>query len=129
MPEFQSYQKHVTEQRTDRAGKPLYDDDGLPKMQQIKVLRWSTEAAINFLRSKGRQMAREACRDGWHVNLIDFVQHQHALPNPDECEQLVRDFQKIEHWTQHSPKRQQILENRERIKTQLMRPLTADATA
>lgn len=128
MSTFRSYQKLVTRPKRDPNGSPLTKADGTPIMETVEVPRWSTEATINFLRAKGRELTQTAVRDGWHINLIDFVQHQHRLPSMAECEDLVLDFQKIEAATQNSPKRPAILEKRKAIAAELSEPLQLKAT-
>ncbi len=124
---FRSYRKFATRQKKSGEGKPLTDHEGKPIMETVEVPRWSTEATIAFLRANGRELTRNACRDGWHINLIDFVQHQHRMPNQAECEELVLDFQKIEQTTQHSQKRPQILAKRVEIKNELLKPIELKA--
>lgn len=120
MPMFNNWRKYTE--------KPTYDGNGtFIGATRTEVPRWSTEATVNFLRAHGRQLARNACRDGWHISLIDFVQHQHRLPGGDECELIVADFHKIEAATQNSAKRPQILETRDKIRHAILAPLTPAA--
>lgn len=132
MSMFKSYQKYETRQKKSPDGAPLFWLDGPhkgePMTERIEIPCWSTDHTIDYLRHQGRELTRTACRDSWHINLLDFVQHQHRLPNQDECEQLVLDFQKIEQATEHSRKRREILEKREAIKTELTKPLQLKAT-
>lgn len=113
MSMFKSYQKFSAVE--------VFDDFGAAAgTKRVEVPRWSTEVTVNWLRSHGMSLVKVAVRDGWHVSLIDFVQHQHRLPNPHECEDLWIDFQKIETATKHSPKRGEMLKTRERIKAALV---------
>lgn len=127
MSMFKSWQQRIIRPKEGANGLPVMKADGQPVLETIEVPRWSTEATVNWLRTRGRDLTRNACRDGWHINLIDFVQHQHRLPRPDECEELVLDFQKLERETEFSPKRQEILKKREQVKAELLKPLEMKA--
>lgn len=120
MPAFNNWKKFHKVPAKSPNGGVLRHTDGSPMLETVEVPRWSTPETINFLKARGRSLAETACRDGWHISLIDFVQHQHRLPSSAECEEIVLDFQKIEAATQHSIKRQQIVETRNRIKAELI---------
>lgn len=128
MSAFKSHQQYITRPKTDPLGAPLTKPDGEPIMEKVEVPRWSREAGITFLKTKGRELTRAACRDGWHVMLLDFVQYRHRLPNDAECEQLVIDHQKVEAATPHSHKRPEILKKRADLAEQLLEPLQLQAT-
>lgn len=120
MSMFKSWQKYAFVEEFDNSGASL-------GLKRTEVARWSTEHTINWLRRSGRELVQNACRDGWHINLIDFVQHQHRLPNGEECEALVMDFDKIERGTEHHPKRHVILKKREEVKAELLKPIELKA--
>lgn len=120
MPAFQNWKKFHKVPAKSQAGQALRHTNGSPMLETVEVPRWTTPETINFLKAKGRSLAEAACRDGWQISLIDFVQHQQRLPSTAECELIVLDFQKIEAATQHSTKRPQIMETRNRIKAELI---------
>jgi hypothetical protein len=124
---FKSWQKYTTRQAKDPNGGLRRHNDGSPIMETVEVPRWTTPETVNWLRRYGRELTQNACRDGWHINLIDFVQHQHRLPNGEECEALVMDFDKIERGTEHHPKRHVILKKREEVKAELLKPIELKA--
>lgn len=120
MPLFKSWQMFTEAQKQSPDGRLVFDNNGAPVMHRVPVPRWTKEQAINLLKAKAFPLVQSACRDGWHIHLIDFVQYQHKIPNADECDQIVLDFQKVERNTQDSPKRQKILEMRGRAKSHLL---------
>ena len=128
MSSFKSHQQYVRRPKLGAGNIPITGVDGKPVLETVEVPRWSKEAGINFLKAKGRELTRAACRDGWHVMLLDFVQYRHRLPNDAECEELVMDHQKVEAATPHSIKRPEILKKRADLAEQLLEPLQLKAT-
>ena len=115
MPMFQNWTRYHDAPVKAPDGSPVLRADGTPCTERVEVPRWTTDEVVRFLLAKGQRLANSAVRDGWHVQLIGFVQHQHRLPNADECELIVLDHQKIERATEGTSKRQAILETRARL--------------
>lgn len=86
---------------------------------------WSTEATVNFIRRRGKDLAKSACSQGWHMQLIDFVSHRHAMPFGDDIEAIIAKRNGIHAMLTEPPK--QVLDDRERLKAALLSPLEAKA--
>lgn len=91
---------------------------------------WPSARTIMFLKSKAMPLVRNACRDGWHLRLHEFVSYKHRLPNADEIDDLVAEHMKIERMLEtDNPaifSKQKSLEGREKVKRMLLEPLEAD---
>lgn len=121
---FRSWREFDTVQKVDENGNGVVDSEGLPKMIQREKPRWQTGQTVEWLRRYGRQMALNACDQGWHMQLIDYVQHRHRLPNDTEIEQLVLDRNKIVRTNLPTD----LIETQTRLKAELSEPLSLRAT-
>lgn len=124
---FRSWRRMIETPVCNDAGAPLHGSDGRQLVEWVEAERWSTPFTVEWLRKNGGELMRTACRDGWHINLIDFVQHKNRLPNSRQCEALVIDFQNIEKATKGGPKRAAIQAKRAEIKAQLLAPQVKEA--
>ena len=115
MSMFQNWKQYHNVPAKSPEGVVIRRTDGTPYTERVQVKPLTTEEAVALLMSKGRALANDAVRDGWHVQLIGFVQQQPRLPNSNECELIVLDHQKIERATEGTAKRQAILETRARL--------------
>ncbi|WP_420415269.1 hypothetical protein [Roseibium sp.] len=120
---FRSWVEYEQKPVLTEFGQPVHDQNGAPKMKQVERPRWSTPDTVNWLRRWGRDMAQNACRDGWHMRLLDYVSYRHRLPSPDDIEALVLEQQRID-WSKPS---QQVVEMRQRLKSDLLKPLELQA--
>lgn len=77
-------------------GHPVYKTNGDQAMEFRQKPRWSTDFTLDWLMKSGRAMALEAARTGWHMRLIDYVQHRHRLPKQHEIDQLCLEQQTID---------------------------------
>ena len=100
-------------------GQPVFDADGAPKTKKVEKPSWTTPETLNWLRRYGRELSQNACRDGWHMRLLDYVAHRHRLPSPDEIETLVLEQGRID----QAKLPQSVLNTRAALKAELLKPL------
>ena len=91
-----------------------------PWRQSSGAPEWPRERTIGFLRRQGRSLVREACEQGWHLRLMDFVAGQHRLPQQGEIEDLVIQHQAIEAALRGTPAASRILTIRDRVANELL---------
>lgn len=104
-------------------GAPMHNVDGSPVMEDVQIPQWSFDATVNWIRKHGRQIARQACDEGWHMRLLDYVSHRHRLPSANDIEDMIYEQKIIDRANLPAS----CYETRERRKSELLAPLKPQA--
>lgn len=90
--------------------------------------------AVHKAKSQMPDLVKRACSEGWHQQLIGFIQQRHCRPTSDQIKDLVRDHEEIDfrlsqmdEQTRASWKYDDILERRAALKEDLQKPLELKA--
>jgi hypothetical protein len=91
-------------------------------------------AAIHKAKSLMPDLVKRACDEGWHQQLIGFIQQRHCRPNGDQIKALVRDHEEIDfrlsqmdQYMRAAWKYDDILERRAALKAELTQPIELQA--